>query len=484
MLTSIGKFSKSVLVKVLVGIIILPFVFWGMGDVFRGGNQNIIATIDSKKISTKEFVDHVYRLNLSKNDIKNINKSNLIEQMLSEYIGREIISLEVEELGIDVSDKSLKKILTNDKYFYKDNKFSRTKYEEFLLKSGITAPSFEKNLVEQEKKRQLLSYLSSGTKIPSFLVEESFRKENQRKTIKYLDLNNYYKKKVVKEEEIKKIYNENKNIFAEQFKSISFVELKPEEITGKNEYDESYFKEINKIENSLLDGVNLQDISQNKNIKISTTQYINEKKIGTDGKKITFDNGELFNKIYTQKKISNPELINIKSKYYIGEISSVKKIDRGLSDNKVYKSIKAQLEIKNKITENTNIVKDISSGIFSKNKMIEFAEKNSIQIQYTTVKGLKDNSIFSESIIKEIFKSEDGEISLITDSKLSKNYIVLSEKTEFDKLDKKSDNYKKYQSIAKLNLAQNFYKSYDKRVNEKYKIDLNNKAINRVKNSF
>ena len=49
MLTSIGKFSKSFLLKIFVGIIILPFVFWGMGDVFRGGNQNVIASIDYKK---------------------------------------------------------------------------------------------------------------------------------------------------------------------------------------------------------------------------------------------------------------------------------------------------------------------------------------------------------------------------------------------------------------------------------------------------
>jgi hypothetical protein len=45
MATSIAKLSKSFFIKLLVGIIILPFVFWGMGDVFKGGNQNIIATI-------------------------------------------------------------------------------------------------------------------------------------------------------------------------------------------------------------------------------------------------------------------------------------------------------------------------------------------------------------------------------------------------------------------------------------------------------
>ena len=50
MATSKGKLSKSFFIKLLVGIIILPFVFWGMGDVFRGGNQNVVATVESEKI--------------------------------------------------------------------------------------------------------------------------------------------------------------------------------------------------------------------------------------------------------------------------------------------------------------------------------------------------------------------------------------------------------------------------------------------------
>ena len=29
------------------------------GDVFRGGNQNVIASIDSKKITTKEFLEYL-----------------------------------------------------------------------------------------------------------------------------------------------------------------------------------------------------------------------------------------------------------------------------------------------------------------------------------------------------------------------------------------------------------------------------------------
>ena len=53
---------------------------------------------------------------------------------------------------------------------------------------------FEKNIAEQEKKRQLLSYLSEGTVIPYFLIESEFKKENQTKELNIIDLNKYLRK--------------------------------------------------------------------------------------------------------------------------------------------------------------------------------------------------------------------------------------------------------------------------------------------------
>ena len=45
MLSKIRTFSKSKFAGVFVGIIIIPFVFWGMGSVFSGGNKNNVAKI-------------------------------------------------------------------------------------------------------------------------------------------------------------------------------------------------------------------------------------------------------------------------------------------------------------------------------------------------------------------------------------------------------------------------------------------------------
>ena len=59
MLASIRKFSASIYAKILLGIIIIPFVFWGMGSSFTGGSKNIVVVIDKEKHSIQEFVDFI-----------------------------------------------------------------------------------------------------------------------------------------------------------------------------------------------------------------------------------------------------------------------------------------------------------------------------------------------------------------------------------------------------------------------------------------
>ena len=58
-----------------------------------------------------------------------------MEKILSEYIGKKVMELEIEKLGITVSDNSLVNIIKNDNLFVRENKFSRAEYEKFLIKS-------------------------------------------------------------------------------------------------------------------------------------------------------------------------------------------------------------------------------------------------------------------------------------------------------------------------------------------------------------
>ena len=81
MLSSIRKFSKSFLAKVFVAIIALPFVLWGMGDIFSSGKQNVIVEINKDKISSKEFITYVESVKLNSDEINKIGKSNILDSI-------------------------------------------------------------------------------------------------------------------------------------------------------------------------------------------------------------------------------------------------------------------------------------------------------------------------------------------------------------------------------------------------------------------
>ncbi len=484
MLTSIGKFSKSFFIKLLVGIIILPFVFWGMGDVFRGGNQNVIASIDSEKVSTQEFLNYLRRLNLKEEQIKNLPKTDLVEKILSEYIGKRVMALEIEKLGITINDNSLRNIIKNDEIFFKNNKFSRTEYEKFLIKSGVTAPLFEANIVEQEKRRQFLSSLSSGIVIPQILVKKEYRKENQIKTIKYIDLEKYHSKNIPTAENKRALYERNKNVFFTEFKSINYAEITPEKIAGNKEYDENFFKQLDKLENNVLDGQSFNESARNYNLEIISINKINANKEDESKNKIKDFSDNLFKKIYNLKSVQSPEVVNLDNKYYLAEISSIEKKNRPFDDPEVQEALNAQINFKTKIENNTSILKDISMGALDKEKFIEFASDNNLEIKDYKIDNLKDNKIFSEGIIKRIFLTKDGEIDLITNNTLTKSFLVLPIKTEYKELKKDTNEYEQFEAKARLNLINKIYQSHDSNLNEKYKVELNQRTIERVKNSF
>ena len=484
MATSIGKFSKSFFVKLLVGIIILPFVFWGMGDVFRGGNQNIIASIDNEKVSTQEFVEYLRRLNLNEEQIKNMPNTDLIEKILSEYIGKKVMALEIQKLRISVNDNSLRNIIKNDKLFFKDNKFSRTEYEKFLVKSGITAPQFEANIAEQEKRRQFLSFLSGGLVIPEALINKEYRKENQSKTIQYVDLEKYHARNKPSAENINKLYEKNKRFFFRELKSIRFAEIAPEKIIGASDYNENFFKQLDIIENNVLDGQSFEETMQSHNLEIVRFNKINSKKEDLDKNKINDLSDNLFAKIYNLNSIQSPEIINVDSKYYLAEIIEIEKKNKAINDPEVQEALLAQLNFKNKIETNSSIIRDLSMDVLNSKNLLKFTRENNLELKNYKISSLKQNDIFSEGVIKRIFLTKDGEIDLVTNNTLTKSFLILALKTDYKELKKGSNEYEKYEAKARLNLINKIYASHDNNLNIKYKVDLNQRTIERVKNSF
>ena len=476
MLNSIKKYSKTFFFKVLVGIIILPFLFWGMGDVFSGGSQNVVAKIDTEKVSTRDFVNYLNVLDLSDQERKNLPKTDLIERILSDYIGKKVLLLELEDLNVVLENTSLKEIIINDKTFFKDNKFSRTEYEKFLISNSLSAPLFENNVAEQEKKRQLLSYLSGGIEIPDFLVQYEYNKEFQTKKVDFINLKRFYEK-AVSNKEIQEVFNKNKNLYTETLKDFKYSELTPSNIVGGSEYSENFFSKINIIENNILDGVEFDEIAADYNLNINKTGLMSKNGNSKISKKLA-------QSLFKINKENKSEFINLDQKYYLVEMTKVSQIQKDLNNKEVKKSIEDQIKIEIKIKENTKLAKDITNKKFTRNQMDIFAKDNNLLIESATLTQIKDNKIFSSGVIKRIFETDDKSINLITDNMLKDNFIIYVKETSLPKIKKQNENYDSFKLKAKLRLANDIYNIYDLSLNRKYNVEINNKTLNRIKNSF
>ena len=79
MLEKFRNFSKSIFAKIFLFIVAIPFVFWGMGDLFSGGNLNTIVKIGNDKVPTEKFIKYIRE---NSDPSKNIDKDE-IETFLS-----------------------------------------------------------------------------------------------------------------------------------------------------------------------------------------------------------------------------------------------------------------------------------------------------------------------------------------------------------------------------------------------------------------
>ena len=196
MLNKLRNFSKGKLAGVLVGIIIIPFVFWGMGSVFSGGNTNSIAKINNYNVSTQDFATFINNSKISNEVIRENIENNVIEELLTQLVSTSLIDIEIKELEISISDRILAKRIKNEKSFQdENNNFSRTKYEKFLLETNTNSIEFEQGIKNNELKKKLFIYIGGGIKSPYFLSNKEYKEETKEVEIDYINLNSLYAKK-------------------------------------------------------------------------------------------------------------------------------------------------------------------------------------------------------------------------------------------------------------------------------------------------
>ena len=471
----IGKlrgFSNSKLAGVLVGIIIIPFVFWGMGSVFSGGNTNNVAKINNEIISSKDFINFVNDSRLTNEIIKANLDKNIIENILSELISEKLIEMEIKELNVKVSEEALaNKIRSNAILLDENNKFSRVKYEKFLLENNLTASSFENSLRKQELKKNLFNYISGGIISPYFLKNKLYISENKKIELEFLDLDLVHDKTAT-DIEVEEFIKNNQDLLKIDFIDAAYTKITPQNLVEIDEFNDEFFKKIDEIENNILNGSNLNEISKIYNLKLDKISNF-----------VLNDNSdEILEEIYSKRNQDKLQLIDKNDYYLIFEISNINKKIPNRSNKDFIKSVKKNVILKKKFEFNKELYEKIDDKLFNDDEFIKIS-KDKNNIKAITLKNLNDINFFDSESVELIYTLPNKSFTLVT-GETNKVYLTKIKDIYYSNIDKNDNNISEYSTKSNNDIINNIYTSYDLSLNTKYNVKIFNQTIERVKNYF
>ncbi|WP_295899320.1 peptidylprolyl isomerase [uncultured Vibrio sp.] len=159
-------------VKIVLGLIILSFVFAGVGSYIVGGNANSAATVGNAEITRGDF-EQAYQ-----------NERNRMQSQLGEYfssmlsdpayvesfrksvldrmVNDLLLEQHAESLGLRVSDAQIRTMILEMPQFQNDGQFDQEIYQASLRRAGFSAESFAVYLRRDLIRNQLLTALQNS----------------------------------------------------------------------------------------------------------------------------------------------------------------------------------------------------------------------------------------------------------------------------------------------------------------------------------
>ena len=471
MIGSFRNFAKSKFAGILVFIMIIPFVFWGMGGMFSSGNTNNVAKINKTNISTQDFIDHINRTNIPQQTIRNNLDKNIIEELLSTLVSTTLLELEIKDFNITFSEQTLLKKIKNNKNFQNDEgNFERIKYEKFLLENNQSAPAFELRLKSRELQKNLFDYIGAGTTSPNFLTKKLYEEENKKIEIEFLNLKSFYKKKGdISNLEINDFLAENKEQLKVEYIDFNYAIINPMKLLGVDEFNQAFFDKIDEIEIDISNNVDLKKIVDKFDIQpINVLNF-----------KISNKTNEIEKKIFEARNIKF-DIIENDNDYILYQINNSEQRTPDLNDNELKEEIINLVVQKNKFDFNKELLEKIQNNEFDNNDFIRLGNN---KIETTLINSIKDNNKFDINAVELLYSLPLNSFTLINDEN-DQIYLAKIRKINNLSINLNDKDFKNYITKQNTNNIQNILKSYDLLLNKKYNVVLNEKTIERVKNFF
>ena len=402
MINSLRNFAKTKFAGLLVFIMIIPFVFWGMGGMFSTGNTNTVAKINKTNISTEEFIDYLNGSGIPEKTIRENLDQNIIEELLSNLISTTLLALEIKDYDLTISENTLLKQIKENKNF-KDEKgnFQRIKYEKFLLENNQSAPQFEMRLKERELQKSLFDYIGAGTSSPQFLINKLFEEENKKLQLEFINLDKFYKKKdTFSDTELNNFIEKNKDQLKVEYMDLNYIVINPKNLIGINEFNQSFFDKIDQIEIDIANGIQFSTISSNLDIPTITKKNF----------KISTNANEIEKKIFELRNIEL-DIFENNDDYILYEVQNLEERKPDITDIQTKNEVKELIFQKNKYEYNRKLIEKISKKEFNNQDFLKMAEKN---LETTKLNSIKDNKKFEINAVELLYSLPINSFTLIT----------------------------------------------------------------------
>ena len=471
MINSFRNFAKTKFAGLLVFIMIIPFVFWGMGGMFSSGNTNNVAKINNKNISTQDFINHINQSNIPEQTIRENLDKNIIEELLSTLVSTTLLDLEVKDFNILISENTLFQMIKSNQNFHDDNgNFERIKYEKFLLENNQSAPGFEARLRNRELQKSLFDFVGAGTVSPNFLVKKLYNDENRNLEIEFIDLSVFYKKKsAITDQELENFVSENKDNLKVEYLDFDYLIINPSNLIGSKEFDQAFFDKIDQIEIDISNDVSFNNIVSKldiKPIKIKNFKFSSEK---NNIEKRIFD-----------LRTNEYDIFENDNNFILYKIR--KKEERGpdLNDTQTRKEVIELVSQRNKFDYNRNLLEKVTQKNFNDD---DFKKLSQNKIQTLKLNSIKDNKKFDINSVEVLYSLQENSFTLINDEQ---NNVYLAKIKKFNNkiINENDDKFNEYANKLNSNTKNSILKSYDLFLNNKYDVTLNKKTLERVKNYF
>ena len=471
MINSFRNFAKTKFAGLLVFIMIIPFVFWGMGGMFSSGNTNNVAKINNKNISTQDFINHINQSNIPEQTIRENLDKNIIEELLSTLVSTTLLDLEIKDFNILISENTLFQMIKSNQNFHDDNgNFERIKYEKFLLENNQSAPGFEARLRNRELQKSLFDFVGAGTVSPNFLVKKLYNDENRNLEIEFIDLSVFYKKKsAITDQELENFVSENKDNLKVEYLDFDYLIINPSNLIGSKEFDQAFFDKIDQIEIDISNDVSFNNIVSKldiKPIKIKNFKFSSEK---NNIEKRIFD-----------LRTNEYDIFENDNNFILYKIRKIEERGPDLNDTQTRKEVIELVSQKNKFDYNRNLLEKVTQKNFNDDDFKKLGQNN---IQTLKLNSIKDNKKFDINSVEVLYSLQENSFTLINDEQ---NNVYLAKIKKFNNkiINENDDKFNEYANKLNSNTKNSILKSYDLFLNNKYDVTLNKKTLERVKNYF